>query len=305
MTVFQCFAFVCSFSVGHPHCRLITFVFIFFVPIYSSFYRSNPIMFQVYIVGHVPPGSDERQHGTQMNGHTTFSEKNNLRYLQLVRKYSSIISGQFFGHLHSDSFRIIYNDHGKSEHKMLFVISKQFSYFSILYRFNQRAFGFLLFVAMHKTIESFLYHETKYRFEAQVTYGFRLNELVQSHANGICFFADCGHESSIQLCIFCAILNIKSLRVLPTQLKSSSCFLGLLNRFENNEMFAKRKSSKKELLIFTVCNFSIHALISQVNLPTNNCAMISVRINWILHVVKLDAQHMKAINHKTKVWLKF
>lgn len=61
----------------------------------------------------MPPGSDERQMGAQPNGHTTFSEKNNLRYLQLVRKYSSIILGQFFGHLHSDSFRIIYNDNGK------------------------------------------------------------------------------------------------------------------------------------------------------------------------------------------------
>lgn len=65
-------------------------------------------------VGHIPPGSDERQVGAQPNGHSTFSEKNNLRYLQLVRKYSSIILGQFFGHLHSDSFRIIYNDHGKT-----------------------------------------------------------------------------------------------------------------------------------------------------------------------------------------------
>lgn len=65
-------------------------------------------------VGHIPPGSDERQVGAQPNGHSTFSEKNNLRYLQLVRKYSSIILGQFFGHLHSDSFRIIYNDNGKS-----------------------------------------------------------------------------------------------------------------------------------------------------------------------------------------------
>lgn len=72
-----------------------------------------PPRMQVYIVGHIPPGSDERQMGAQPNGHTTFSEKNNLRYLQLVRKYSSIILGQFFGHLHSDSFRIIYNDNGK------------------------------------------------------------------------------------------------------------------------------------------------------------------------------------------------
>lgn len=61
----------------------------------------------------MPPGSDERQLGIQMNGHTTFSSENNLRYLQLVRKYAPIISGQFFGHLHSDSFRIIYSDNGK------------------------------------------------------------------------------------------------------------------------------------------------------------------------------------------------
>ncbi|XP_070501702.1 acid sphingomyelinase-like phosphodiesterase 3b [Chironomus tepperi] len=67
----------------------------------------------VYIVGHMPPGSDERQIGIIPNGHTTYSEKNNLRYLRLVRKYSSIIQGQFFGHLHSDSFRIVYNDMGK------------------------------------------------------------------------------------------------------------------------------------------------------------------------------------------------
>lgn len=61
----------------------------------------------------MPPGSDERQIGIIPNGHTTYSEKNNLRYLRLIRKYSSIIQGQFFGHLHSDSFRIVYNDMGK------------------------------------------------------------------------------------------------------------------------------------------------------------------------------------------------
>uniref|UniRef100_W8BNI4 Acid sphingomyelinase-like phosphodiesterase 3b n=1 Tax=Ceratitis capitata TaxID=7213 RepID=W8BNI4_CERCA len=67
----------------------------------------------VYIVGHIPPGSDERHIGLQQNGRTTFTETNNKRYLELVRKYSSIIQGQFFGHLHSDSFRIIYDDNGK------------------------------------------------------------------------------------------------------------------------------------------------------------------------------------------------
>uniref|UniRef100_A0A6B2E4C8 Putative acid sphingomyelinase 4 n=1 Tax=Phlebotomus kandelakii TaxID=1109342 RepID=A0A6B2E4C8_9DIPT len=67
----------------------------------------------VYIVGHMPPGSDERQVGNGPNGHSTFTEKNNSKYLRLVRKYSSIIQGQFFGHLHSDSFRIVYSDMGK------------------------------------------------------------------------------------------------------------------------------------------------------------------------------------------------
>lgn len=46
-------------------------------------------------------------------GHTSFTEKNNLRYLRLVKKYSTIIQGQFFGHLHSDSFRVVYSDSGK------------------------------------------------------------------------------------------------------------------------------------------------------------------------------------------------
>uniref|UniRef100_A0A182PIH2 Sphingomyelin phosphodiesterase C-terminal domain-containing protein n=1 Tax=Anopheles epiroticus TaxID=199890 RepID=A0A182PIH2_9DIPT len=46
-------------------------------------------------------------------GHSSFTEKNNARYLRLVKRYSSIIQGQFFGHLHSDSFRVVYNEVGK------------------------------------------------------------------------------------------------------------------------------------------------------------------------------------------------
>ncbi|XP_058066171.1 uncharacterized protein LOC131215792 [Anopheles bellator] len=67
----------------------------------------------VYIVGHIPPGSDERHIGHMMPfGHSSFTEKNNARYLRLVKRYSSIIQGQFFGHLHSDSFRVVYNEVG-------------------------------------------------------------------------------------------------------------------------------------------------------------------------------------------------
>ncbi|XP_049291058.1 acid sphingomyelinase-like phosphodiesterase 3a [Anopheles funestus] len=68
----------------------------------------------VYIVGHIPPGSDERHIGQTIPfGHSSFTEKNNVRYLRLVKRYSSIIQGQFFGHLHSDSFRVVYNEVGK------------------------------------------------------------------------------------------------------------------------------------------------------------------------------------------------
>lgn len=72
--------------------------------------------------------------GAQPNGHTTFSEKNNLRYLQLVRKYSSIILGQFFGHLHSDSFRIIYNDNGEWQDFLIHWI-----YHTIVHTSNQHS----------------------------------------------------------------------------------------------------------------------------------------------------------------------
>lgn len=70
-------------------------------------------LFQVYLVGHMPPGSDERQRGAFPPGHVAYSDHHNRKYLKLVRKYADIIVGQFFGHLHSDSFRVMYNEHGK------------------------------------------------------------------------------------------------------------------------------------------------------------------------------------------------
>jgi hypothetical protein len=58
----------------------------------------------------MPPGVDERQNGGISPYHDVFQERFNQRYIRLVQKYSDIIVGQFFGHLHSDSFRIIYSD---------------------------------------------------------------------------------------------------------------------------------------------------------------------------------------------------
>lgn len=40
-------------------------------------------------------------------------ERFNHRYLEFVRQYSDIIVGQFFGHQHSDTFRIFRDATGK------------------------------------------------------------------------------------------------------------------------------------------------------------------------------------------------
>nr|XP_026484291.1 acid sphingomyelinase-like phosphodiesterase 3a [Vanessa tameamea]XP_026484292.1 acid sphingomyelinase-like phosphodiesterase 3a [Vanessa tameamea]XP_026484293.1 acid sphingomyelinase-like phosphodiesterase 3a [Vanessa tameamea] len=55
----------------------------------------------VYIVGHAAPGSDSR--------YNAYSVDANTKYLRLVRRHARIIAGQFFGHLHVDTFRVIYD----------------------------------------------------------------------------------------------------------------------------------------------------------------------------------------------------
>ncbi|KAF7284584.1 cyclic GMP-AMP phosphodiesterase SMPDL3A-like [Rhynchophorus ferrugineus] len=68
----------------------------------------------VYLVGHVPPGWDERQKGLFQSAHGAFTDYHNKKYLEVVRNYSDIIVGQFFGHLHSDTFRIMMDNKGKA-----------------------------------------------------------------------------------------------------------------------------------------------------------------------------------------------
>ncbi|XP_073978729.1 acid sphingomyelinase-like phosphodiesterase 3b [Rhodnius prolixus] len=63
----------------------------------------------VYLVGHVAPGFDERQGAPPR---LTLAPEHNDRYLRLIQRYSDIITGQFFGHLHSDTFRLIYDNIG-------------------------------------------------------------------------------------------------------------------------------------------------------------------------------------------------
>lgn len=62
---------------------------------------------QVYIIGHVPPGFFEKTRSKAW-----FREGFNEEYLKVVRKHHRVIAGQFFGHHHTDSFRMFYDDAG-------------------------------------------------------------------------------------------------------------------------------------------------------------------------------------------------
>nr|XP_025958290.1 acid sphingomyelinase-like phosphodiesterase 3b isoform X1 [Dromaius novaehollandiae] len=61
----------------------------------------------VYIAGHVPPGFFEKKRSKPW-----FRSNFNERYLKIVQRHHSVIAGQFFGHHHTDSFRMFYSDTG-------------------------------------------------------------------------------------------------------------------------------------------------------------------------------------------------
>ncbi|KFV08268.1 Acid sphingomyelinase-like phosphodiesterase 3b, partial [Tauraco erythrolophus] len=61
----------------------------------------------VYIVGHIPPGFFEKKRGKPW-----FRSGFNERYLKIVQKHHGVIAAQFFGHHHTDSFRMFYSDTG-------------------------------------------------------------------------------------------------------------------------------------------------------------------------------------------------
>ncbi|KAM8977410.1 acid sphingomyelinase-like phosphodiesterase 3b [Pelodytes ibericus] len=62
---------------------------------------------KVFIVGHVPPGYFEKKRGKPW-----FRENFNKRYVETIQKHYNVIQGQFFGHHHTDSFRMFYSNTG-------------------------------------------------------------------------------------------------------------------------------------------------------------------------------------------------
>lgn len=69
--------------------------------------KQFPSLHQVYIIGHIPPGFFEKKRSKPW-----FTAQFNEQYLKLIRKHHSVILGQFFGHHHTDSFRMIYDSEG-------------------------------------------------------------------------------------------------------------------------------------------------------------------------------------------------
>ncbi|KAM4567779.1 acid sphingomyelinase-like phosphodiesterase 3b [Fundulus diaphanus] len=62
---------------------------------------------KVYIIGHVPPGFFEKKRNKPW-----FTQKFNKRYVEIIQKHHPVIIGQFFGHHHTDSFRMFYSTEG-------------------------------------------------------------------------------------------------------------------------------------------------------------------------------------------------
>ncbi|KAL3868431.1 hypothetical protein ACJMK2_041239 [Sinanodonta woodiana] len=58
----------------------------------------------VFLVAHIPPGLFEK-----IPNFPWFHEDYNKRYLDLLQKHADIITAQFYGHEHTDSFRLLYD----------------------------------------------------------------------------------------------------------------------------------------------------------------------------------------------------
>lgn len=65
---------------------------------------------KAYIVSHVPPGVFGRK--VTPDGYQWFRPKFNQRYLELIQKHAPTIIGQFYGHDHTDSFKLYYDNAG-------------------------------------------------------------------------------------------------------------------------------------------------------------------------------------------------
>ena len=60
---------------------------------------------QVYVTGHIPPGYFELVDDVYW-----LYPEYSRRFVSIVNSYSDVITGQFFGHHHTDSYRMLYDE---------------------------------------------------------------------------------------------------------------------------------------------------------------------------------------------------
>ncbi|KAI5646430.1 acid sphingomyelinase-like phosphodiesterase 3a [Phthorimaea operculella] len=69
----------------------------------------------VYIVAHAGPGVEERHTAGSSSaiGGGELTPAANSRLLFIIRQFSDVIAGQFYGHRHTDTFRLVYSSEGR------------------------------------------------------------------------------------------------------------------------------------------------------------------------------------------------
>ena len=83
----------------------------------------------VYIAAHSPPGFFERN-----TDHPFFNEKHAQRYIDIVTRFSHVIVSQFYGHLHTDSFRVFPS--GKNGHRSVGFVAPSVSPWHSSYKYR-------------------------------------------------------------------------------------------------------------------------------------------------------------------------
>ena len=69
--------------------------------------------FQVILFGHSPPGVFERPTSSYGSGHAWFDHKHNRNFVNMVRRHHKSIVAQFYGHQHTDAFKIFMDSSGE------------------------------------------------------------------------------------------------------------------------------------------------------------------------------------------------
>lgn len=70
------------------------------------------IFSKVYLVAHAGPGVEERHNAgsSSASGGGELTPTANARLVHVIRAFSDVIAGQFYGHRHADTFRLIYSE---------------------------------------------------------------------------------------------------------------------------------------------------------------------------------------------------